>query len=214
LAMAGSAVVLRITPSTSEPIEPTSTERRGPRREAEERPLGSPERFCPCVIFVMDQLSKTKSTWLPTINQLFVNSIEKRCFCGRHGRHVPDRAHARHCRQCDKSSRVRVPAVARRGDPACHDVDRAASVVISTRNVPHAPNSVTVVQGLSKIGICATSTCSDAHRRIPAISARLPGVLMATSHAKRGSQTAPWTWTITQGHAGGPPQRVLRSALA
>jgi hypothetical protein len=82
LAMAGSAVVLRITPSTSEPIEPTSTERRGPRCDAVERPLGSPERFCPCVILVMDQLSKTKSKWRPTINQLFVNSNENRRFCG------------------------------------------------------------------------------------------------------------------------------------
>jgi hypothetical protein len=75
-ATAGRAVVLRITPSTSEPIEPISTERRGPRREAEERPLGSPERFCPCVILVMDQLSKTKSKRLPTHNQLLVNSNE------------------------------------------------------------------------------------------------------------------------------------------
>jgi hypothetical protein len=61
-AMAGSAVVLRTTPRTSEPIEPMSTERRGPRRDAEGRPLGSPERFCPCVKLVMDQLSKTHIT--------------------------------------------------------------------------------------------------------------------------------------------------------
>src|SRR5579863_4220440 len=73
--MAGRAVVLRITPTTSEPIEPMRTERRGPRRDVEVRPLGSPERFCPCVILVMDQLSKTKSTPLPTHTQQFVNLI-------------------------------------------------------------------------------------------------------------------------------------------
>jgi hypothetical protein len=75
-AMAGRAVVLRITPRTSEPIEPTKTERRGPRRDAEERHLGSPERFCPCVILVMDQLSKTNITAEPTVNQQFVKSNE------------------------------------------------------------------------------------------------------------------------------------------
>jgi hypothetical protein len=92
-AMAGSAVVLRMTPSTSEPIEPTSTERRGPRREVEERPLGSPERFCPCVILVMDQLSKTKSKWHPTINQLFVNSKERLRIRGQsQSRHFRSRA--------------------------------------------------------------------------------------------------------------------------
>ena len=76
-AMAGSAVVLRTSPTTSEPIEPTSTERRGPRREDEGRPLGSRERFCPCVIFVMDQLSKIKSKVPPTTPQHLLNSVER-----------------------------------------------------------------------------------------------------------------------------------------
>src|SRR5579863_3548496 len=73
--MAGRAVVLRITPTTSEPIEPMRTERRGPRRKVEERPLGSPERFCPCVILVMDQLSKINYKVLSTDPQNWVNSI-------------------------------------------------------------------------------------------------------------------------------------------
>jgi hypothetical protein len=67
--MAGSAVVLRTTPTTREPNEPMRTERRGPRREVELRPLGSPESFCPCVVLVTDQLSKTKSKVLPTTAQ-------------------------------------------------------------------------------------------------------------------------------------------------
>jgi hypothetical protein len=72
-AMAGRAVVLRTIPRTSEPIEPMRTERRGPRRVVEERPLGSPESFCPCVKLVMDQLSKIKSKVLPTSTQQFPN---------------------------------------------------------------------------------------------------------------------------------------------
>jgi hypothetical protein len=74
-AMAGSAVVLRIIPKTRDPTDPTSTERRGPRREPVFRPLGSPESFCPCVKLVMDQLSKIKSKVLPTTRQHLVNSI-------------------------------------------------------------------------------------------------------------------------------------------
>jgi hypothetical protein len=38
LAIAGSAVVLRMIPATSEPIEPIITDRRGPRRDGKERP--------------------------------------------------------------------------------------------------------------------------------------------------------------------------------
>ena len=75
-AMAGSAVVLRMIPTTREPIEPMSTERRGPRRDVEDRPLGSPERFCPCVILVMDQLSKIKSKGLSTVSQYLVKSVD------------------------------------------------------------------------------------------------------------------------------------------
>jgi hypothetical protein len=75
LAIAGSAVVLRTIPATSEPIEPISTERRGPRRDVEERPLGSPEIFCPRVIFVMDQLSKINSKVLSTTPQHHLNSF-------------------------------------------------------------------------------------------------------------------------------------------
>jgi hypothetical protein len=37
-AIAGNAVVLKMTPSTSDPIEPIITDRRGPRRDAEGRP--------------------------------------------------------------------------------------------------------------------------------------------------------------------------------
>jgi hypothetical protein len=73
-AIAGSAVVARTTPSINEPIEPIITERRGPRRDVEERVLGSPERFCPCVMLVMDQLSKTQSKTLPTTSQYLLNS--------------------------------------------------------------------------------------------------------------------------------------------
>jgi hypothetical protein len=75
-AIAGSAVVARTTPRTSEPTEPIITERRGPRRDVEERLLGSPERFCPCVMLVMDQLSKTQSKTPPTTSQYLLNSIE------------------------------------------------------------------------------------------------------------------------------------------
>ena len=75
-AMAGSAVVLKMIPRTSEPNEPMSTERRGPRREVEERPLGSPVNFCPCVKFVMNQLSKINSKVPPTAPQYLPNSIE------------------------------------------------------------------------------------------------------------------------------------------
>ena len=78
LAMAGSAVTLKTIPTTSEPIEPIRTERRGPRRDVEERPLGSRERFCPCVILVMDQLSKIKSKVLPTVPQYLLKSAESR----------------------------------------------------------------------------------------------------------------------------------------
>jgi hypothetical protein len=73
-AIAGSAVTLRTTPITSEPIEPMSTERRGPERDVEKRPLGSPESFCPCVIFDMDQLSKINSKSPPTTAQHLLNS--------------------------------------------------------------------------------------------------------------------------------------------
>jgi hypothetical protein len=96
-AIAGSAVVLRTIPRTSEPIEPMSTERRGPRRDVEERPLGSLERFCPCVILVMDQLSKTNSKVLPTTAQHLVNlesgvAVEgDRGISGRRMNHVPRR---------------------------------------------------------------------------------------------------------------------------
>ncbi len=76
-AIAGSAVVLRMIPKMSDPSEPISTERRGPRRGVEPLPLGSPERFCPCVILVMDQLSKIKSKVPPTVAQHPLNSIEK-----------------------------------------------------------------------------------------------------------------------------------------
>jgi hypothetical protein len=69
VAMAGSAVVLRTIPTTREPIDPIRTERRGPRRDVVERPLGSPERFRPCVTLVMDQLSKINSKALPTTPQ-------------------------------------------------------------------------------------------------------------------------------------------------
>jgi hypothetical protein len=76
-AIAGSAVVLRTMPTTSEPIDAMTTERRGPRREVEKRRLGSPERFCPCVIPVMDQLSKIKSKVPPTTPQHLLNSVER-----------------------------------------------------------------------------------------------------------------------------------------
>jgi hypothetical protein len=76
-AIAGSAVVLRTIPKTSDPTDPTSTERRGPRREVVFLPLGSPESFCPCVTLVMDQLSKIKSKVLPIAPQHLVNSDMK-----------------------------------------------------------------------------------------------------------------------------------------
>jgi hypothetical protein len=75
-AIAGSAVVLKTIPTTSEPIEPMTTERRGPRRELVKRRLGSPERFCPCVITVMDQLSKTNSKVPSTTSQHLLNSVQ------------------------------------------------------------------------------------------------------------------------------------------
>jgi hypothetical protein len=115
-AMAGSAVVLRITPATSEPIDPIRTERRGPRREVEGRPLGSPESFCPCVLLVMDQLSKTKSKVPPTTSQLPLNSIASsgsRYFstakCGQRigNRHTPSATFG----SFDGESRAKVDAV-------------------------------------------------------------------------------------------------------
>jgi hypothetical protein len=75
LAIAGSAVVPKTMPMTSDPIEPMSTERRGPRREVDERPLGSPESFCPCVNLFMDQLSKIKSKMPSIVRQHLLNSI-------------------------------------------------------------------------------------------------------------------------------------------
>src|SRR5665213_1169742 len=75
-AMAGSAVVLKTIPATSEPIDPMSTERRGPRRDVEVRSSGSPESFCPCVILVMNQLSKINSKVLPIASQHLLNSVE------------------------------------------------------------------------------------------------------------------------------------------
>lgn len=74
-AIAGSAVVARTIPRTSDPIEPMSTERRGRRRGVVERPLGSLESFCPCVILVMDQLSKMNSKAAPTNPQQLLNSV-------------------------------------------------------------------------------------------------------------------------------------------
>jgi hypothetical protein len=74
--MAGSAVVLKTIPATSEPIDPMSTERRGPRRDVEVRSLRSPESFCPCVISVMNQLSKINSKVLPITSQHLLKSIE------------------------------------------------------------------------------------------------------------------------------------------
>jgi hypothetical protein len=76
-AMEGSAVVLKTIPATSEPIDPMSTERRGPRRDVEVQSLGSPEKsFCPCVILVMNQLSKINSKVLPITSQHLLNSVE------------------------------------------------------------------------------------------------------------------------------------------
>jgi hypothetical protein len=75
VAMAGSAVVLRTIPRISDPIDPINTERRGPRRDVENRPLASPERFCPCVMLVMDQLSKINSKVLPTTSQHLLKSV-------------------------------------------------------------------------------------------------------------------------------------------
>jgi hypothetical protein len=72
-AMAGSVVVLKTIPMMREPREPTTTERRGPRRDVTERPSGSPRNFCPCVISVMDQLSKIKSKGPPTTPQHLLN---------------------------------------------------------------------------------------------------------------------------------------------
>jgi hypothetical protein len=73
-AIAGSTVALSTKPATSEPIEPMRTERRGARRDAEDLTRGSPERFCPCVKLVMDQLSKISSKVLPTTCQHLLNS--------------------------------------------------------------------------------------------------------------------------------------------
>jgi hypothetical protein len=74
-AIAGSAVVPMMIPRASDPIEPMSTERRGRRRSVDECPLGSLESFCPCVILVMDQLSKTNSKPAPTNPQHLLNSV-------------------------------------------------------------------------------------------------------------------------------------------
>jgi hypothetical protein len=87
-AIAGSAVVLRTTPATREAIAPISTERRGPRPRREERPEGSPEFLCPCVIFVMYQLSETNSKVPPTISQLPPKSHVWNCECTERNRDI------------------------------------------------------------------------------------------------------------------------------
>jgi nicotinamide mononucleotide adenylyltransferase len=71
LAITGSAVTLNTTPARRKPREPTTTNRRGVRREALE---ASPELFCPCVKFNMKQLWETHSKLLPTAPQHFLNS--------------------------------------------------------------------------------------------------------------------------------------------
>lgn len=53
VAMAGSAVALRTTPTTSDPIAPINTDRRGRRPGRLECLVGSPAMLCPCVIFVI-----------------------------------------------------------------------------------------------------------------------------------------------------------------
>ena len=86
----------------------------------------------------------------------------------------------------------------------------------SERNdaVCDAPMSVGVVNGL-----CQWRTlCASLRNETQAIRALSSGVRSGSLSELLGPMTASpfssWTWTITQGHAGGPPQRVLRSALA
>ena len=74
-AMAGRAVALRTSPPTSRPSELTTTDRRGRRRRREE-PRGLPRFFCPCVMLVMEQLSRTQTKVLPTLGQHLLNSRE------------------------------------------------------------------------------------------------------------------------------------------
>lgn len=82
LAMTGIAVTLKRTPAARNPREPTTTNRRGARREARD---ASPELFCPCVKFNMKQLSETHSKLRSTTAQHLLNLISgvRTLRCGR-----------------------------------------------------------------------------------------------------------------------------------
>jgi hypothetical protein len=71
LAITGSAVVLSTMPTTRNPSDPMTTERRGARVDAR---LESIRFFCPCVKFNMHQLSETHSKLPPTTAQHPLNS--------------------------------------------------------------------------------------------------------------------------------------------
>ena len=74
--------------------------------------------------------------------------------------------------------------------------------------------SVTVVNGLcQRRTLCALQPNEVRDVKYFSCSPS-SGSLIALRGLKAARPISFWTWTITQGHAGGPPQRVLRSALA
>jgi hypothetical protein len=81
-ATAGSAVKLRTSPATNEPIEPATTDRRGRRRRVVDGLVGPRLEFCPCVKMFMNQLSETNRKVLPRVSQHLLNS-KRRTSCIR-----------------------------------------------------------------------------------------------------------------------------------
>jgi hypothetical protein len=74
--------------------------------------------------------------------------------------------------------------------------------------------SVTVVNGLCQRRTLCASQLNETRRMKHFSCAPSSGSLSAVRGLTAARPNSFWTWTITQGHAGGPPQRVLRSALA
>jgi hypothetical protein len=60
----------------------------------------------------------------------------------------------------------------------------------------------------------STSRLHKFRLAIAIVCGSLSGTLITFLDQTAAGPICFWTWTITQGHAGGPPQRVLRSALA
>jgi hypothetical protein len=154
----------------------------------------------------MDQLSKMNSKVRPTTTQHPVKSTESsRCTYENTLRapHTSILERKRDLRWCN-----------------CASLHNSAAAI--------SPDLSTSLRERSALGrekrrecrnVCTTcSRCNTDGQRTVSVrilnSPSLPGAMSEISSHQYGRRNSFGTWTITQGHAGGPPQRILRSALA